>query len=197
MRRRSPRNQNDIMKFAQTKTFFSLGTLAAKVTVPALALLLTATTSQARGDEDDSDVNLPSSLEVPAGNVLQSAAHARGVQIYSWSAAAAKWVFVAPSAVLFEEDAGVVAIHYAGPTWQSTDGSKVVGTKVAAAAVNPNAIPWLLLKGTASGPGVFSDITYIQRVETRGGLAPATAGTFDGQQVLVPYSAMYLFYRAE
>jgi hypothetical protein len=70
-----------------------------------------------------------------------------------------------------------VGAHGAGPHWTSTvDGSVVNGTKVAQVdAPLATAIPWLLLRATStSGMGVFSDVTYVQRVNTTGGKAPAT-----------------------
>ncbi len=68
---------------------------------------------------------------------------------------------------------------------------------MAGVTVDPTAIPWLLLEGVnPSGKGVFSDVTYIQRLNTVGGLAPSTPGTEAGQEVLVPYMADYLFYHA-
>jgi hypothetical protein len=163
---------------------------AVKATTLLLTLLHTACL-YARANEPA----VPAALQVPAGNTLEFHYRGVGVQIYTWNAALATWGASTPHAVLFN-DGGVAAIHYAGPTWQSTDGSKVVGTKLAAAIVDPTAIPWLLLEAASeTGPGVLGDITYVQRVETKGGLAPAAPGTVDGQQALVPYSAEYLFYR--
>jgi hypothetical protein len=73
-----------------------------------------------------------------------------------------------------------------------------VGAKLASATVDPEAIPWLLLKAASTtGPGAFADVTYVQRLRTHGGLAPAKPGAFDGPQALVPYSAEYLFYKAK
>ena len=123
-------------------------------------------------------------------------AYASGVQIYRWSGSA--WVFVAPSAVLYADASGngQVGTHSAGPTWESASGSKVVGTVIDRCPV-PNAIPWLVLGAASSGgPGVFDGITRIQRVNTVGGTAPATAGTAVGEEVRVPYTAEYYFYRA-
>lgn len=183
------------------KTTGPLRSLPFRVAALVAVLLPLTTGSVARADDDDGDnffQNVPAAVQVPAGNVLTFAAHGRGVQIYTWSTANSSWGTSTPSAVLFEDDAGVVGIHFAGPTWQHNDGSKVVAHKVAAVTVNPEAIPWLLLQATStSGPGRFADVTYVQRLRTRGGLAPASPGTFDGQQVLVPYSAAYLFYKAQ
>jgi Protein of unknown function (DUF3455) len=176
------------------------GFRAAGCVVPAtLALLFLASAPALRAHDRDEnlEINVPADLQVPQGNTVASKARGVGVQIYAWNAASSSWVFQAPSAVLFHEETGVAGIHYAGPTWQSTDGSKVVGKRLAGATVNPNAIPWLLLQAASTaGEGLFSDVTYIQRLRTRGGLAPTTSGTVDGQQVLVPYSAEYVFYKA-
>ena len=103
----------------------------------------------------------------------------------------------APEAVLFDADRDIVGIHYAGPTWESESGSKVVGARVASApSVSANSIPQLLLKAvSAEGPGIFARTTYIQRVNTRGGTAPAAPGDTIGQEARVAYTAEYFFYR--
>ena len=73
-----------------------------------------------------------------------------------------------------------------------------MGAKVAGVTVDATAIPWLLLRAvSADGPGIFARTTYIQRVNTVGGLAPSTPGTAVGQEADVPYTAEYFFYRAE
>ena len=166
---------------------------------PALALLASSPTVQA---DDDSSPNLPSplcdSLEVPAGNSVIFHVYAVGVQIYQWNGTT--WVFVAPSATLYADPGhhGKVGIHYAGPTWQSKSGSKVVGKRVAACTPDSSAIPWLLLEAVSTqGPGVFHAVTYVQRVNTVGGKAPADQGTTLNQEARVPYTAEYYFYGAE
>jgi len=109
------------------------------------------------------------------------------------------WAFVAPEAVLFAdpEDDDPVAIHYAGPTWESDSGSKVVGAVLERCTPDPDAIPWLKLEAVSSeGPGIFDGVTFIQRLYTVGGKAPADPGDFPGEEVRVPYTADYYFYRA-
>jgi hypothetical protein len=105
---------------------------------------------------------------------------------------------------LFDNDGKVVAIHYAhaGPTrpaWKSESGSRVVGARtVAPVTVTPDAIPWLILNSVSTdtvGPGIFESTTYIQRVNTTGGLAPAAAPTAAGLEARVPYTADYFFFR--
>jgi len=125
-------------------------------------------------------------------------AYASGVQIYRWTGSS--WALVGPSAQLFA-DAGnnaKVGTHYVGPTWESKSGSKVVGAVIDRCTPEPNAIPWLLLGAVSSdGAGVFNGVTRIQRLNTVGGLAPATPGAVVGDVVSIPYSAEYFFYRPE
>jgi hypothetical protein len=145
----------------------------------------------------DQAPDVPAALVVSDGKVAFHA-YAAGVQIYRWSGTA--WTFVAPEAALYADagDHGEVAIHYAGPTWESESGSKVVGARVDGVTVDPTAIQWLLLRAVSTeGPGIFHRVTYIQRINTTGGLAPATPGNAVGDVVRVPYTAEYVFYRAE
>ena len=137
------------------------------------------------------------SLAAPAGTALSRHVYAQGVQIYRWNGAS--WVFVAPQAQLTADEGGngVVGIHYAGPTWESNSGGKVVGAVAKRCPSPAGAIPWLLLNAVAdSAPGIFKGTKYIQRVNTVGGLAPAAAGTTVGQEANVPYTAENFFYRA-
>jgi hypothetical protein len=140
--------------------------------------------------------SVPPGLQPPAGNVLEAQFAARGVQVYQCTAGA--WVFLEPAANLVGYEFGTsgiqTAIHYKGPTWESTtDGSLVQGTTIASEPVT-GSIPQLLLKATANrGTGIFGSVTYINRLDTRGGAAPAGSCT-SGQTVGVPYTAQYLFY---
>ncbi|MFO0950751.1 MAG: DUF3455 domain-containing protein [Isosphaeraceae bacterium] len=135
-------------------------------------------------------------LEVPSGNKLAFHTYAEGVQVYRWDGSA--WQFVAPEALLFADagGGGVVGIHFAGPTWESLSGSRVVGSVVARYTADPDSIPWLLLKAVSSeGPGPFHRITAIQRLYTVGGKAPGFPGAYLGDVARVPYTAEYFFYR--
>ena len=142
------------------------------------------------------DLSACDSLRVPGASILAFHAYATGVQIYHWNGTS--WTFDAPSATLFADAGrmGVVGTHYAGPTWESVSGSKVRGAVLKRCTPNPDAIPWLLLQAvSAEGPGVFDGLAFIQRVNTSGGNAPSTPGSFTGEEVRVPYTAEYLFYR--
>ena len=95
-------------------------------------------------------------------------------------AGAFEWAFVGPVAKLYSSDKKEVGKYYAGPTWESTDGSKVTGKQVAVAPSAAGNIPMQLVKAEpATGTGAMTGISYIQRLNTKGGVAPATACTSD------------------
>jgi hypothetical protein len=150
---------------------------------------------------------IPPNLKVPAGNELFVRVFAKGFQVYRCTLDKADtnrltWAFVAPAADLYA-DAGYihpVGRHFTGPTWESTDGSKVIVAKLQQAdAPDKNAIPWLLLRAASTdGSGIYSKVTFIQRVNTKGGNVPSTIAdrAHLGQEVQIPYTAEYFFYRA-
>ncbi len=146
---------------------------------------------------------VPHTLQAPDGNDMKVTTFATGVQIYTCTArtdAADQfaWTFKAPEADLWNDAGERVGIHYGGPSWQANDGSMVVGVVVArAGAAAPDAIPWLLLKATSTdGAGIFSGVTYIQWLETAGGVAPPDGcdRPAAGVERAVPYVATYAFY---
>lgn len=152
----------------------------------------------AKGREADLPSLQCDSLNVPAGHRISAHLYALDVQIYRWNGTS--WVFVAPDATLYADQCynGEVGTHYAGPTWEAQDGSKVVATKGADCTPIRGAIPWLRLDAvTSSAHGRFAGVTHVQRVSTIGGTAPATAGTFVGDEARVPDTAEYYFYRAQ
>ena len=173
----------------------------ARVRASALALLLLALIAPvavAWNDNRAPDLSDYPKLQVDEGNKVTFHAYAEGVQIYRWTGTS--WAFVAPEALLYADpaDDDPVAIHYAGPTWESASGSIVVGTVLERATPDPDAIPWLKLAAVYSdGPGIFDGVTFIQRVNTVGGKAPAYPGDFPDEEVRVPYTAEYYFYRAK
>ena len=143
-----------------------------------------------------SRVTLGTCGDIAASGAPVFHAYAAGVQIYRWSGTS--WVFVAPRATLHADtgDHAIVGSHYVGPTWESVSGSTVVGALAKRCTPDATAIPWLLLDAVSSaGPGVFSGVTQIQRLNTAGGLAPSTSGSVSGEIAEVPYTAEYFFYR--
>lgn len=184
-----------------SKTNSSKATPALKTHSALCALALMATLSSGWADDHGRrEPELPSpvcdKINVPDGNKLSGHVYASGVQIYRWSGT--NWVFVAPEARLFADSCyeRQVGIHYAGPTWEAEDGSKVIGARIDGCTPERGAIPWLLLDATpAPEPGKFARVTFIQRVNTIGGTAPAEEGGFVGDEARVPYTTEYYFYR--
>jgi subtilisin family serine protease len=100
-------------------------------------------------------------------------------------------------ATLYGSGRAVVGKYYAGPTWESADGSKVTGKQVAVAPAMAGSIPLQLVKAEpAMGRGAMQGVSYIQRLKTQGGVAPAAPCTADtvGQKRQVAYQADYVFY---
>ena len=145
--------------------------------------------------------NLPAALNPPADATLKSALFAAGTQNYICAVPAAggapAWTLKAPHALLLR-GLEIAGIHFAGPSWQSLDGSVVVGARSASApAPDATDIPWLLLSAAShTGAGELATVSWIQRLDTAGGVAPST-GCDDAHlnaEVLVPYRAQYFFY---
>jgi hypothetical protein len=168
--------------------------------------------------------SLPTALEVPEGHTLYLKTFAAGTQNYVClpSGDGAAWRFLGPQATVFlrlgAHTLQQVATHYlslnpveqatARPTWQHSFDSSQVWGRVAASSTDPDvvapgAIPWLLVEvvGRQRGPAggsLLTPTTYIQRINTSGGVAPETGCTTGdvGRLALVPYTTDYLFYRA-
>jgi hypothetical protein len=149
---------------------------------------------------------VPDNLRVPATQIALLEARAVGVQIYDCkpnkdNPARFEWVFRAPEAELFDAAGKKIGKHYAGPTWEADDGSKVVGEiKARDDGPDANAIPWLLLSAkSTSGTGVLAQTTSVQRIETAGGKAPASgcSEASAAKEARVPYTATYYFFVAK
>lgn len=173
---------------------------AAKVSA-LLSILFAAGSASAAPTEPA--VAVPDKLLPPANETLAMVLPAGGVQIYECGAKEDKagqyeWQFIAPEADLYDAHGAKVGHHFAGPHWESGDGSRVVGTvKERVDAPSAGAIPWLLLSAESDGPsGAFSKVTSIQRVHTAGGVAPESGCSEAtlGKQVRVNYTADYYFF---
>jgi hypothetical protein len=138
---------------------------------------------------------LPDAIAAPGTTVVLSV-HAEGAQVYECKVGAdgkPAWAFREPIATLFA-DGKTVGRHYAGPNWEASDGSAVVGKAIGnAPGATANDIPWLKLEVASSrGNGVLSGVTMVQRINTSGGKLEGAcdkAGTFKS----APYSADYVF----
>ena len=147
------------------------------VALAAVAALPLAQVADAKTEAPD----VPGDIQVEEGHKVFLSGHAVGVQIYRCNAIAGgfAWGLVAPRATLYDDKGKPVIEHFGGPTWQATDGSSVVAARDGQANVDPTAIPWLRLRATSTSAGPDGDrlvkTTFIQRVATTGGRAPAAA----------------------
>ena len=150
-------------------------------------------------------VALPGPVQAPAGNKVAMETVGIGEITYECRVKANatgeyEWFFVGPDAKLMDRNGRQVGKYYGPPaTWENIDGSKVTATQVAVAPAMAGSIPFQLVKANpAMGSGMMNGTTYIQRVATRGGVAPAMpcgAGNMGAKQI-VQYQADYIFYRA-
>jgi len=148
---------------------------------------------------------VPDAIAVTGPHKPYLVAHAEGVQIYSCTAVAGghAWRLLAPRATLTGENGKVLGSHYGGPKWEALDGSIVAAARDTGTTVDSTAVDWLRLKATSTTAGPdgarFTATTYIQRIHTVGGLAPAAADCDAGnvgEQREIPYTADYVFFKA-
>lgn len=141
-------------------------------------------------------------VAAPKGTKVVMEVLAEGVQAYACEAKGAgyEWVFKGPEALMFDKQGRQVGTHFGGPSWKNWDGSLVLG-EVAGRndAPEAGAIPWLLLRAKGhEGKGAMATVTYIRRIETKGGLAPKGGcdQSRSADSARMRYSAVYQFLAA-
>jgi hypothetical protein len=138
---------------------------------------------------------VPDNLKPPANEALALQVRAAGDQVYTCDGSS--WVFSGPDAKLLAESGKQVGSHFAGPTWEWSDGSRVIGRPVANATPDPDSIPWLLLTAAQhEGEGLMKNVSSIQRLSTKGGKPPVSGcdASHKGQETRSHYTAVYYFY---
>jgi hypothetical protein len=153
------------------------------------ALLLSGSLASAAAAE------LPGAIAAPGETVVLSV-HAEGAQVYECKAGTdgkLSWLFREPIATLMA-DGKTVGRHYAGPNWESVDGSAVTAKAAGnAPGATANDIAWLKLEVIAHrGSGVLSSVTTVQRINTSGGKLDGACDKA-GDTKSAPYSADYMF----
>jgi hypothetical protein len=146
------------------------------------------------------EVSIPEQIKPPGGSSPVLTVHAKGDQIYQCSLVdgAYSWQVQAPDARLFDEQGQIVGNHYSGPIWEYKEGSQVVGRVLNKVDIAPDSsISWLLVEVVAhKGNGFFSNVTFINRINTSGGLPPLSGCDSNhlGGEKRVAYTADYIFY---
>jgi hypothetical protein len=191
------------------------------VCVAAVAVAFTVSRPQAVYAHDIEPPPVPRELEVPAGNKVFREGHAVGTQNYICLPSGSNfvWTFFGPQATLFNDDDEQIVTHFLSPnpdedgmaraTWQHSRDTSTVWAMMIASSSDPSfveldAIPWLLLQVVGAEPGPtggdrLTKITFIQRVNTSGGIAPSAGCTQSediGRKAFVPYTADYFSYKA-
>jgi len=193
--------------------------------VTALGMAFTFALPQAAHAQSVTPPPVPANIEVPAPNEAFLLGRGVGTQNYvclpSRSVGRVAWTLFTPQATLSSDQGEQLTTHFFSPnpfefspnpfeggivraTWEdSRDTSTVWGRVIASSSVTPDAIAWLLVQvvGAQVGPTggeTLSGTTFIQRLNTFGGLAPSTGcdiPTDIGQKAFVPYTADYFFYK--
>jgi Protein of unknown function (DUF3455) len=169
------------------------------VVIAALLAAVGATSATIAADYS----SLPEPVRVPAGHAVKLESIGTGEITYECrekkdAAGAYDWAFVAPVATLRDMQQKNIGKYYGGPTWEAADGSKVTGKQVAVSPASAGNIPLQLVKADpAMGNGAMTGVTYIQRLDTKGGVAPAAAcgAANKGAKQQVKYQAKYVFYK--
>ncbi|MDB5743841.1 MAG: hypothetical protein JWR68_2156 [Polaromonas sp.] len=174
--------------------------------VTGTATLLAACAGVKAPPKEYAQERLDDQIQAPPGHVVALETTAVGLLNYECkanpaNAGAIGWVLVSPQAELVDR-AGKTVAKYAGPpaTWTHMDGSSVVGQQIAIAP-RPGAtnLAYQLSKGTPGAtPGALQNITYIQRIKTKGGqdLSKACSSSDVGDKLTLPYQADYIFWKA-
>src|ERR1700739_1451694 len=164
------------------KTYYRFGL----VSLLAVASMLSSFAARAQ--------QVPAQIQAPANEKLLLQVHAKGDQVYICQEGVTQfaWTLKAPDAQLLDKDGKPFGKHFAGPSWEATDGSRITG-KAAANEPSPDtdSIPGLLVKVVSHrGAGFLVPVTSLQRITTKGGKAPASGcdATHVGQEIRAPYS---------
>jgi len=202
LQRKGGSDKADELTFTGSAAFFCFGAKLLPVITKLLPIAILIAMVTPAGAQGVSRPDVPDKIKAPAGEEVVLEAHATGSQIYVCQTRADgqfAWNLKAPDAELRDQSGGVIGHHFAGPAWKDSDGSEVTGKAVAKVdSPDPNAIPWLLVTATGhSGNGVLSRVTSIQRIRTKGGLAPPADECNAAKQnveVRSSYTADYYFY---
>jgi uncharacterized protein DUF3455 len=173
----------------------AMSSVGARGTIVSAAVVFASLALSFLNAQAQSQPAVPENLKPPADQQLRAHARASGRQIYSCDGS--KWTLVGPDAKLYDDAGHELGIHFAGPTWQWSDGSRVTAKPIATATPDPESIPWLLLTATGhAGKGLMTNVSSIQRLQTKGGKAPAggCGATNKGAKTAISYTATYYFY---
>jgi hypothetical protein len=173
--------------------------------IAALGVMAAACSSTPMAPAMYSQAALPAAVQVPTGHRVVLETVGAGDITYECrekanAAGQFEWVFAGPAATLNDRQGRSIGRYFGPPaTWAASDGSAITGTQLAVAPAGDGNIPLQLVKANpATGQGAMSGISHIQRVATRGGVAPAMTcdAPGKGKREIVKYQADYIFWKA-
>lgn len=166
----------------------------------AISIMLQGIATSCFAGQLNANAEIPPQIRPPAGSTAVLTTHAEGYQIYQCGLGKGgyAWLLQAPDAKLLDNRGQVVGNHYSGPIWEYKEGSRIVGQIINKIDVDPDSsISWLLVKVIAhKGQGAFSNVSYINRINTNGGLPPRDGcdANHPGSEKRIAYTADYVFY---
>lgn len=173
-----------------------------------VAILLLSVTAASGYDKSCNASGIPSSIDVPSGNKLQTVLYGVGLQHYTFNGSS--WVNDNVSAALYQNPQGeVVGHHYflpipdaqgGQPTWKTYEPESIVTAKsLVAVTVDPKSITWnsFVATSTSGSKDLLGAVTYLQRINAKSGLPPSTEGAQTGDTHESPYSIIYAYYVQE
>jgi hypothetical protein len=216
-------SEENTMKNWNTNQQQTTGRIALTTCVTALATALMIALPQAAYAQGVTPPTVPDSLRVESGNVAFLLGRGVGTQNYECQPADSlgrvAWTLFTPQATLFSDEGDQLTTHFSSPnpdegnsivrvSWQDSRDTSAVWAKAIATVADPTgqgAIPWVKLQmaGNQAGPTggtTLAETTFIQRVHTVGGSAPATGCdrlTDVGRRAFIPYTADYFFYKKQ
>ncbi len=191
--------------------------------VTALGMALTIALPHAAHAQSVTPPPVPTDIQVPEGNEAFLLGRGVGTQNYvcqpqpTGPLGQVAWTLFTPQATLFSDLGDQLTTHFFSPnpdeggivrvTWQDSQDSSTVWARLTGSIPDPTAsgaIGWLRLQTVGKRVGPFggdtlAKATFIQRLNTVGGSAPATGCDVladVGHKAFIPYTADYFFYKA-
>ncbi len=138
-------------------------------------------------------------LPVPEGATEAFHLSGRGVQIFrcEMQSQGGRWIYRLPEAELGDPRTGLALRHGVNLSFESADGSRLIGEIVDhVPSVDEQSLPWVLIGTRSYGKGALTGIRFVARINTAGGMPPQHCEPESASQVLrVPFSADFVFYR--
>lgn len=144
-------------------------------------------------------LGLFSRIKIPSDQEPVLKLASRGAQVFRCEKRDGQgvWVFRQPDADLLDDAGKVVGRHGANFSFEHADGSRLVATIAAYdEAPKPTDLRWLLMTTKSYGKGAFDGVSHVHRINTAGGMPPASCDLAHAGRVLrIDFTSDFVFYR--